>query len=826
MGLRLLGGAAIAAIGLWLVGCELLDSTCDETEDTCLGRNVKGRGVGASCEFTVECGVGLICQDSVCVPRSDAEQGETCRRTSECDEGLYCSGLRVCEPHGEGAVGDPCSDSSDCAKGLRCDLSPRGVPLRCAEAGDKELNEPCAGSDCVAGLNCVPVQDENLCLSVDVGREVPSLIPWQGTRCETEEGPAVAHFQVPRDGQDMDFYRLPFPNDIRKKSGKLDLSEHPKPPQDQIPIAARFIEAGDGQLEGFATNPVIYFRFSQEYRFGDASGDTIMIVDITPDSPNYDRSTGIRWKTTRGPVSNYICPNWLAVRPSIGRPLRPETTYAAILTTGIRREQGDAFERSEDFEAMLASATPGDEELARAHEAYEPLRQWLDDRGFDESSILNAAVFTTLDPEAPIRALATAVADMDPPQISTLVACDQEEKSPCETEGAHGEARGVCLNSGDGFIELHGRIELPLFQEGTLPYEEEGGALSWSSDGEPQVTDRADVCFALSIPERSRPDEGWPLLIYAHGTGGSFTGQMGAGGFAEEMANAGTPAATLALDMPMHGDRRGDSDLGPESLFFNIINPVAARDNVLQGSADLLSLVRFATQEHVRASDSPTGDEISFDSARIAIMGHSQGATHAAIMLPYASGIAGGVLSGVGGHLISSLLNKTQPQPIAQAIGAMLFDLDDEDLAGDSFNPALSLIQNFYESGDPINFGHRIYHQPTDLTSTGMHLFMSYGVNDNYSPEQTQAAYARAARLPHVGPSLVPINLEQIEAPASNTVTAGGSQRTVGVRQFEFDDDGDDGHFVAVRRNGPGHADVVKFLTAVMAGETPEIGAE
>ena len=36
----------------------------------------------------------------------------------------------------------------------------------------------------------------------------------------------------------------------------------------------------------------------------------------------------------------YICHNWLALRPTLGRPLWPGVTYAAIVTTGVTDEDG------------------------------------------------------------------------------------------------------------------------------------------------------------------------------------------------------------------------------------------------------------------------------------------------------------------------------------------------------------------------------------------------------------------------------------------------------------------------------------------------------
>ena len=111
----------------------------------------------------------------------------------------------------------------------------------------------------------------------------------------------------------------------------------------------------------------------------------------------------------------------------------------------------------------------------------------------------------------------------------------------------------------------------------------------------------------------------------------------------------------------MHGSRRGATTAGPETLFFNFVNPRAARDNVIQGAADIMSVLYFLEEGSVALSDSPIPVAFSFDITRTALFMHSQGATHAAMMLsdePLARSV---VLSGVGGDLTQSLLNKTQP---------------------------------------------------------------------------------------------------------------------------------------------------------------------
>src|SRR5262249_12159986 len=142
------------------------------------------------------------------------------------------------------------------------------------------------------------------------------------------------------------------------------------------------------------------------------------------------------------------------------------------------------------------------------------------------------------------------------------------------------------------------------------------------------------------------PAGGWPLVIYAHGTGGSFRSAI-TEGVSAMLAGASVPSPTggaaadahvavLGIDQVEHGPRRGGSTASPNALFFNSANPAAARDNALQGAVDQMSLARFAKALDLAAADSPTGVEIKFDPAAVAYWGHSQGATEGGIAVPYA----------------------------------------------------------------------------------------------------------------------------------------------------------------------------------------------
>jgi predicted esterase len=855
-------GLSIAAVLCASPACKVFDSTCKSDDRTCLGGGLLRSG--QPCIRTGDCATGLSCEKNTCQYSGTTKRGGACLASAECAAGNYCSVALQCTalgPDPQSSAG-PCATSADCQQGLVCDIDisklfsegPFGLlpdacadkiasddtpascqlPKQCTKRGNSELGATCkTNADCLAGLYCAPNPLDSTAGEICVGgvklaQEPVSLPRWDGVSCPEDAKTPVAYFEVPRAGKPLkDFYRLPFPNDIRSSDGAIDLSGHPAPPAGtEPPAAARFIDVA-GKTDGFATNPVVFFRFSQAITADDLSLNT-RIVDITKGSAEYGQQVTVAWGPTER-TSRYICPHWLALHRLIGAPLRPGTTYAALLSTNVHAKSGATFARSPDFDAVLAENRPGDADLGRAWDSYAPLRAYLasPDTDLPSDQVLNAAVFTTQDATAILPQLRAAVQADGVPALSDLTRCGGGAKSPCEDA----TGRGACHAENDDFIEIHGHIALPAFQRGTAPYEnpEDGGEIAVEANGKPLRQAHAQVCFALSVPKRTPPPAaGYPLLIVAHGTGGAFSDPMGSSGVSAWAAKAKTPSAVLAIDMPSHGSRRGDSTRPPEDLFFNFLNPAAARGNALQGAADLMSLTLLAAPG-LPAEQSPTKQAITFDVSRIVLYGHSQGATHAALMIAYEPRVRAAVLSGVGGHLASSLRLKEKPVDLGKVLPFALFDPDkDGNLVGGDVNPLLALIQSYFESADPLNYARYLYKEPIASAPDGHDVFMTYGLFDSYCPERTQQAYADAGGLLAVAPDLV-MKFNQEPPPFSENVMPGKLNRTVGLRTYDpvADPlDGQppaDGHFVASQTKR-GLTDVRRFMEQALDGKTPQIG--
>ena len=813
-------------------------TACDAFEPTSTDGGTTNGGVGDPCTEQSNCRLGLVCDPvtMTCQPSGEVLEGGVCALTGDCMDGLFCGPLRTCVASGSGADGADCQNTADCERGLVCTLE--GFGLRCRETGDGDLGAGCRSeTECLAGLTCAAVEGGALrCvnpppLSGDgLNGMLPPTIPlWQGATCQDDDGPAQAYFHVRRgDDTDRDFYRLPFPNDVLRSASGLDLTGHPTPATAvSVDVLGRHLDAA-AELRGFATNPVIYFRFSRPYEWADVNAESVLLIDLTPGSPDFGNNVNRTWLTTFGQITRYICPDWLSIRRGHGDPLRPGSTYAAILTSSIRTsamEGGEAFTRSSDLDAILGDAAPSGEPLASAWTAYAPLRDWLGRTDtLNVGEVLNATVFTTQDPNAIVPALRRAVRAQPAPTITDITLCDTGVTSPCDD----GEQR-VCSAANEDFYEVHARIALPRFQTGTPPYEtpEDGGDIETDAAGTPLVQGTESVCMVMTIPKGvAEPLDGFPVVFYGHGTGGAFTSPVANGlaaQFAGDDGGSGAPhAITVGIDMPLHGTRLHGSSRSPDQLVFNFLNPRAARGNFLQGAADLQALVFWAETYAMAAADAPTDYDVRFNPARVAVWGHSQGASHAMLMLPYEPGVVAGLISGGGGDLTESLLSKTRPINIAATVPLALLDADAGGalVAGDQ-HPALALFQMYYESVDPVNFG-RLYHRSV-TTAGARHIFMTYGVGDSFSTERTMHAFALAASMPVAAPELVALGTgTPLATPIIGNVTIDALPFTVALRQY-MPNTGDDGHFVATQTT-QGRADATRFVLEALSGAVPPIG--
>jgi predicted esterase len=370
----------------------------------------------------------------------------------------------------------------------------------------------------------------------------------------------------------------------------------------------------------------------------------------------------------------------------------------------------------------------------------------------------------------------------------------------------------VCGDSDGAFFEIHGRIRVPIYQQGESPYEfpENGGGID-DSNGVPGKVRDEMVCFAMTVPKSAAPPEGWPLVVFGHGTGGSFRSFVG-NGVAEALATASTPMVVVGFEGVVHGARRGASTRDPDNLMFNVINPRAARDNHLQGAVDVLQLLRLPEVGPITVGG--VGD-VAFDAARTAYFGHSQGSNVGTPALAVSGAVEVAVLSGAGAFLSSSLLTKTSPVDAKAGLSYLLSEPE-----FDASHPVMTLWQTYFDSTDTVNYAPLLIRNPPAGVPS-KHVFMSYGPGDTYSPPPSLEQMARAAGLEQAAPVIEDLGIDTVARPVTANVTGGDDVVRFGA-VFQYEPNGYDGHFVATE-DPAAVADWLEFLTSAAETGTPVV---
>ena len=604
--------------------------------------------------------------------------------------------------------------------------------------------------------------------------------------CQGDElEPTVSGLFQLGSGTDKGYFALPFPNELRLTSaGKIDIGDLGK---DQVPLMKiYFDEVAKNPTGGFALSGAVFFRFdgviAKTCLPASAAdtlkpGSTVALVNVDKASSGYGERIPVQTKITRD-AGRLIGKHSLAVLPIPGFPLRPGTLYAALLTDGMCDEVGAPIMAAADVLQLLASNKPTEARLVAAHATYAPLRAYLDDKGI--TGLVSATLFRTGKPTEVARLAREVVMGLPAPTAESV----------------------VVRYDGVNYYELQGTYKAPNFQSGTTPFMNlaDGGSIKMDSAGKPVVAFTESMRFALSIPKEGKmPTNGWPMVLYAHGTGGSyrtFVTNYTAEKLAAVKDSTGHDLANIAvvgIDQNLHGPRAGGID-APEITFFNFQNPAASVHNVVQAGVDNYSLLRMikgftATSVPWSSKASKKGSVtftpgIKFDPTKIYFMGHSQGGLTGPVALAFEPEIKAAVMSGAGGGAMYSLLEKTAPTPIRTVLELALGE------PADQFHPFLSLLQGLLEPADPNNYARLMIKDPPQGRAP-LHLLLTEGLVDHYTPTMTTEALAVAAGVPQVGTvhqkvaAMELAGLKPEAGPVSGNLTVQGKSVTGGLVQFK-----------------------------------------
>ena len=639
-------------------------------------------------------------------------------------------------------------------------------------------------------------------------------------------GPTRSVFIVPTSLDVLEggaFFDHPFPSDLRKDAGGAVVFKGFPNPQG-LPLLAEYVTASHGLLEGFSTAAATTLRFDgpldsrtlpADPPASLANDSSVQIVDVDPASPERGKRhlAQLHWQADE---AVYWPSNTLAVLPMLGRPLRPKTKYAVVVTNKVRTTTGAAVSPAADLEEVL-DQKPVSERTRAVHDLFAPAVAELRTAGLATADIVHLTVFTTNDAtEETFAAMDDVVQNVPAPTARDWT---RKDESPTFVvyEGNYGPS--------------------PNYQAGTAPFRrpENGGGFALEN-GKPKLQNTFDLRFALVVPNDQTcpvPASGYPIVLYAHGTGGDYRSFIDDG---TAQALAQKCLASMGIDQIFHGTRPGAPPLGDvqaetkiQLLFFNLDNILAARTSNRQSAIDVVQQARLFTQTHVKvpAATAKSSQDIAFDGTRVMFFGHSQGGLNGPLFLAGSDLARGAVLSGAGSDLALNLLEKTKPVDVAAAF-RLLVGLLDRDSAGELslFHPVMTLVQSIVDSADPLQYGAAIARAPR-AGFAPKSIFQTEGVGpdgvgDSYAPPHGIEALSVAIGLPRQLPGVHAVLEAGWAGLADVTIPPGGLSGNLGdgrasgaLAQF-VPAAGKDGHFV-IFNNTKAKGQAATFLANLAA---------
>lgn len=588
------------------------------------------------------------------------------------------------------------------------------------------------------------------------------------------------------------FFDRPFPSDTRMVAGHPDLSDFPL--QDEIPLLQRYT-AQAPVLGGFGLASPMWVQFEGPLDLAAlptpaqsiAAGASVFVVDVDPRSPERGRRIPITWAFTAEPTE-WQPGNLLAVQPVWGLPLRPATKYALVLTTAVSRAP----------KGWTALTDPTDAE----HGYLQDLEETLFQLHVAVDDVAYATLFTTQDPGAEMARIVH--------RMRTGL-----DAAPLDTEVVK-EATNTA------FTRYRGHLRVPIWQHGEEPYTAAGGAFVFDDDGWPELWRMAQVEFTLTVPQRQdMPEDGWPVVIYSHGTGGdrtSFATDASDGEPASHFARSGMVG--LGISLPFHGDRYAGSEV--ELVSFNYLNPDSGRAAFRQAALEQIWLAELLTagRSHLVGDD---GLDAWLDPDRVAYMGHSHGAEIGIMAVPFfGDRIGGSVLSSGGGGLSIALLERDAGDFDIQGILGSVLQLEEGEVLT-ATHPAVGLVQMVAAATDPLHYARYWFAEQPRWEATPQNVLVFQGLLDDYTPPPTIGALAAAGRVPILDPIAEVWPAQAFVPPVGGDIPLDGNLRawdgsrvTAGVLQYP-----EHGHFAVFDDEGAMDA-YREFLEGAVDG-APEI---
>ncbi|MFO0750692.1 MAG: hypothetical protein U1F43_34235 [Myxococcota bacterium] len=592
-----------------------------------------------------------------------------------------------------------------------------------------------------------------------------------------------------------DWMAIGWPSDHwRKADGHVTLGNLPAGIAGLIDT---YIAFGENVLDGFGLNGAVYFQLDQlvDPSTWPAPDDTtapdslVQLVDVSV-GPHRGERMPLTLHFHGLEFDPFYDPLTLALRPVNGFPLNEGDTYCAIVTRALKDAEGRYLSQGDGF----AEALHSEPSLA-------PLVAWLVDSPLADKDIAVATCFTAQHATRELSQVADYIDSIESPELDSIF-------------------------EPNVWGEFQGTYTAPNFQAGDKPYSNDGdGDIRFDTSGTPIVQADEEIRFLLMTPQdHAMPATGWPVTIYAHGTGGDYESCRGD---TRELVLDGV--AVLCIDQPLHGPRGPNGAAGPdlneEQLVlysFNFVNPYAGRSAFRQAAIDTILLSKMVADGRfaLDAGGTKAKQALALDPDRISFFGHSHGGLSGTLALAVDDRLKAGVISGMAGLIIETILRRTDPADL-RTLAASLIGVDPTQL--NNFHPAMTLIQMLVDATDPVNYTRYWLHPMPGRNAKN--VFVTEGTLDADSPSVGTDAATAAGGVPQVFP-IAKIsdghrlrNMTPETLPISGNIDVGnGEVRTAAMRQWQGGS-----HFTAFTM-ADARALWRHFLYTASYADVPELG--
>ena len=517
-------------------------------------------------------------------------------------------------------------------------------------------------------------------------------------------------------------------------------------------------------LDGFSTTAPFRFQLSVAPRANSlTAGASIRVFEVTLSGPGGGVTGIVRELASPGEFVVAQAPSdtsgkTIAIVPTA--PLKQVTSYLVVVTNGIKDASGNdatpdtTYFLSQRTSPLCTNGQSTDPLIPNANAcALEPLRQLTNaaenaaaTRGIAKSTIVLTWTFSTESITPVLQAVrATVAATPAPPTtlansgLTTAVAGLPPVADiyvgvislPYYLQAPSAQNPTATLT---GFWKAAPGAYVPPFNAFGL--DPTSTNLTFANP-KPVATTTVTVPVLMTVPNANsgctKPDAGWPSVIFNHGVTRSRKDMLA---ISATMAASGKAAfnrcfAVIAIDQPLHGitdktdplyignspfgavakERTFDLDLvnnttgapGPDgkidgsgSTYINLSSLLTSRDNLRETVADLFSLAKAIPTMNIDGNAGTT----DFDGANIGFVGQSLGAITGTVFMALEPTVQTGVLNVPGGQVVYLLNGSPTFGPVIRA-GLAAAGVQ----AGTpQFDQFLGAAQTVVDSGDPINY--------------------------------------------------------------------------------------------------------------------------